>query len=104
MYYKVLKDNKVIDVLDKLVFLKYQKKHGIMLVCGAEDAEAILSSDGNTVWHEKSLKEIPVNNYETVKIEEIDEHTYRQLKMLTLCSIEEILEEYTMSLIEMGVL
>lgn len=104
MYYKVLKDNKVIDVLDKLIFLKYQAKHDIMIICNADDAEAILSSDGNTIWHEESLKEIPVNRYGAVQIEQIDEHEYRQLKLLNLCSVEAILEEYTLSLIEGGIL
>ena len=55
MYYKVLKNNKVIDVLDKLVFLKYQPKHKIMVLCDENDAQAILSSDKNTIWHEETL-------------------------------------------------
>lgn len=33
MYYKVLKNDKVIDVLDHLSFVKYQEKHGIMVSC-----------------------------------------------------------------------
>ena len=31
MYYKVLKDNKVIDVLDHLTFVKYQQKIDVFL-------------------------------------------------------------------------
>lgn len=104
MYYKVIKDNRVIDVLDKLIFLKYQEKHDLMVLCDMEDAQAILSSDGETIWHEETLVKIPVDKYGTVKIEEIDEHEYRQLKALSLCSVEEILEDYTMQLIETGVL
>lgn len=104
MYYKVIKNNKVIDVLDKLIFLRYQKKHDIMLVCDSTEAQAILSSDGNTIWHEETLNDIPIDRYGTVRIEEIDEHEYRQLKLLNLCSVESILEEYTLSLIEGGIL
>lgn len=104
MYYKVIKDGKTIDVLDDLVFLKYQKKHDIMLVCNGEEAQAILSSDGETIWHEETLNEIPVNRYDTVRIEQIDEHEYRQLLNLSLMHPSDIIEEYTLSLIEMGVL
>lgn len=104
MYYKVIKNNKVIDVLDKLIFLKYQSKHDIMIVCESNEAQAILSSDSITIWHEETLNEIPVDRYGTVKIEEIDEHEYRQFKALSLCSVQEILEDYTMQLIETGVL
>lgn len=104
MYYKVIKNNKVIDVLDQLIFLKYQKKHDIMLHCSGEEAQAILSSDGNTIWHEETLNKVPVDKYDTVRVEEIDEHEYRQLRLLHLCSVEEILEEYTLSLIKDGIL
>ena len=31
MYWKVLKNGKVIDVLDNLIFVKHQKKHDLML-------------------------------------------------------------------------
>ena len=51
MYYKVLEDNKVIDVLDHLSFVKYQEKHGIMVSCYEEEAQAIISSVGENIWH-----------------------------------------------------
>lgn len=104
MYYKVIKNNKVIDVLNYLVFLKYQPKHDVMLHCSGEEAQAILSSDGETIWHEETLNELPIDRYDTVRIEEIDEHEYRQLRALSLCSVESILDEYTMLLIEQGVI
>lgn len=104
MYYKVIKNNKVIDVLNYLVFLKYQQKHDVMLNCSDEEAQAILSSDGNTIWHEETLNALPIDKYDTVKIEEIDEHEYRQLQAFGMNSVEEILENYTMLLIEQGVI
>lgn len=104
MYYKVMKNNKVIDVLNHLVFLKYQPKHKVMLNCSGEEAQAILSSDGDTVWHEESLNELPVDGYATVRIEEIDEHEYRQLKALSMCTVQEIIDDYTMLLIEQEVI
>lgn len=104
MYYKVMKDNKVIDVLDQLIYLKYQPKHKIMVLCGEDDAQAILLSDKNTIVHEKTLYNVPVDGYETVEIFPIDEFEYKQLKMLNGKSISEILDTYTLLLIEEGVI
>ena len=104
MYYKVIKDNKVIDVLDKLIFLKYQKKHNIMVLCNESEAEAILSSDQKYIWHEETLYKIPVVGYDSVRVEEIDKYEYEKLKMLNGKTPEEILDSYTLMLVEMGVL
>ena len=104
MYYKVIKDNKVIDVLDHLTYLKYQPKHKIMVLCGEDDAQAILLSDKNTIVHEETLYNVPVEGYETVKILPIDEFEYRQLKMLNGKSVNEILDAYTLLLIEEGII
>lgn len=104
MFYKVLKNGKVIDVLDQLIYLKYQPKHQRMLLCTEEDAQGILSSDQNEIWHEETLYKIPVPGYETVKIEEIDEHEYRQLKMLNGKTPEEIVDAFVLTLINEGVI
>ena len=104
MYYKVIKDNKVIDVLDHLIYLKYQPKHKIMVLSDINEAQAILSSDNETIWHERTLYKVPVDGYETVEIQEIDEHEYKQLRALNMKTPEEIIDEYNLLLIEMGVI
>jgi hypothetical protein len=104
MYYKVMKNNKVIDVLDKLIYLKYQTKHGVMLFCDKSEAQAILSSDGNAIWHVKGFYKIPVDGYDTVNVEKIDEYEYKQLKILNGKTPEEIIDEFVMSLVEKGVI
>lgn len=104
MYWKVIKNNKVIDVLDNLIYLKWQDKHKIMVLSDENEAQAILSSDQNTIWHEETLYNIPVDGYETVKIEEIDEFEYNQLSMLNLKTPEEIIDSFLISLVESGVL
>ena len=105
MYYKVVKDNKVIDVLNCITYLKWQPKNKIMLLSDINEAQAILSSDGNTVWHEKSLYELPVDVcYDTVELVEIDEYEYKQLKVLNMKTPEDIIDEYNMLLLEMGVI
>ncbi len=104
MYYKVLKNGEVIDVLNKLVFLKYQKKHDRMLLSNEEEAQAILSSSGDYAWHLKSLHPVPNNKYDTVEIEQISSYEYERLKRLNLMTYQEIIDEYTLSLIDGGVL
>lgn len=102
MYYKVLKNNKVIDVLDNLTYLKWEPKHKIMVLSCEDEAQAILSSDKNTIWHEKTLYKIPVEagHYDSVDLVEIDMYEYKQLKMLNLFTPEEIIDNFVLSLLE----
>lgn len=104
MYYKVIKNNRVIDVLDQLIFLKYLPKRKIMVLSNESEAQAILSSDQSTVWHEETLYRIPTEGYDTVSIQEIDAYEYRQLKMLNMKTPEEIIDAYTLQLLEEGVI
>lgn len=104
MYYKAIKNGKVIDVLDHLSFVKYQKEHGIMIACVKEEAQAIISSDGEYIWHVNGLYGIPVKGYDTVELKEIDEYEYKQLKVLNMKTPEEIIDEYTLLLIKGGIL
>lgn len=94
MFYKVIKDGKIIDVLDGLVFLKYQAKHDRMIFCNEDYAQAIISSDGKHIWHEATLYKIPVDGYDTVRVEEIDGYEYKQLKALHGKTAEEIIDEF----------
>ena len=104
MYYKVIKNNKVIDVLDKVVYLKWQPKHKIMVLSDINQAQAILSSDKNTIWHERTLYRIPVSGYDTVDLVEISKEEYKQLRALNMKTPEQIIDEYNLLLLEMGVL
>lgn len=99
MFYKVIKNNKVIDVLDSLIYLKWQPKHKIWILSDEDEAQAILSSDNNTVWHEKTLYNVPVDGYETVEILPIEKFEYDQLKMLNGKTPEEIIDSFVLSLI-----
>lgn len=104
MYYKATKDGKVLDVLDHLTFVKYQEKNNIMVVCAKEEAQAIISSDDKYIWHVYGFYNIPVSGYDTIYLEEIDKYEYDKLKMLNLKTPEEIIDAYTLSLINGGVL
>lgn len=104
MYYKVLKNNKVIDVLDNLIYLRWEPKHKIMVLSDENQAQAILSSDKNTIWHEKTLYNVPVSGYETVEIVPIDQFEYRQLRTLNLSTPQEIVDAVILSLLEDGII
>lgn len=104
MFYKVIKNNRVIDVLDKLIYLKYQPKHNRMILCNESEAQAILSSDKDHIWHEETLYKVPIPGYDTVRLVEVDEQEYRQLKILNGKTPEEIIDAFVLSLIQEGVL
>lgn len=78
MYYKVLKDNKVVDTLKDIHYIKYQEKHNLLLLCNIQEAEAILSSDGMHGWHIEGLYNFPPDNYE-YEIIEIKKSEYDEL-------------------------
>ena len=99
MFYKVIYDNKVIDVLDKLIYLKYRVKHNRMVLCGEDKAQAILSSDGYTIWHVEGFYNLPVPGYDTVRIEEIDEYEYKRLKALNCGTVEDIIDEVVKNIV-----
>lgn len=104
MFYKVMKEGRVVDVLDKLVFLKYQPRHDIMVLCSESDAQAILSSDKEVIWHEETFYKVPVPGYDTVSLVEIDQYEYNRLKMLNGKTPEEIIDAFVLSLIQEGVI
>ena len=104
MYYKVIKNNKVIDVLDNIVYLKWQPKHKMMVLSDINDAQAILSSDKNTIWHEETLYKIPVEGYDAVTLQEIDKYEYDRLKVLNMKTPEEIIDNFMLSLLENNII
>jgi hypothetical protein len=104
MFYKVMKNNKVIDVLDHLTYLKWQPKNKIMLLSDLNEGQAILGSDGNTIWHVEGLYDLPVDGYDTVELVEIDIYEFKKLKMLNGKTVEQITDEVILSLIESGII
>ncbi len=107
MFYKVIKNNKVIDVLDSLVYLKWQPKHKIWILSDENEAQAILSSGKNDIYHERTLYNIPSDadvKYETVDLIEINQFEYKKLKALNLKTPEEIIDAFVMSLLEENII
>lgn len=104
MFYKVIKNKNVIDALSSIQFVKFQLKHKILLLCNEDEAEGILSSTGDTAYHISSLNPFPVNDFAAVELKEITEHEYNQLRQNHCMTAEEIIDKYTASLFEQGVL
>ena len=79
MYYKVIKDDEIVDVLDHILYIKYQEKHSLLLLCDITEAQAILSSDGKYGWHIEGLYNFPLEN-NIYEIKEITKYEYDKLK------------------------
>lgn len=84
-YYKIISDSQIIDA--NSVFLKWQSKHDVLLVCDISEAQFIQSSDGETVWRAEWLNRLPdefeKSRYypvESVDAAEIAEDEYTTLK------------------------
>ena len=54
--------------------------------------------------YEETLYSVPVDGFDTVKTVEIDEHEYKQLKVLALTTPEEIIDSFLFNLISEGVI
>lgn len=99
MFYKVIYNDKVIDVLDKLVYLRYQAKHNRMVLCKEGEAQAIFSSDREHIWHVDGLYDLPVDGYDDVNLVKIDEYEYRQLKAFNGKTSEEVIDDFVVMLL-----
>lgn len=107
MYYKVMKNDRVIDILDTLACVKYQQKHNLMVGCEQREAQGFVSSDGQYIWHVDWMYNFPKEakgRYDSVSLVEIDEYEFKQLRALNKKTPEEIIDEYTLLLIEGGML
>lgn len=75
-----------------------------MNLANLSNAQGIMSSDERRFWHLRGLYRIPIEGYDTVDLVEISSEEYHQLKALNGKTPEEIIDEYTLALIEGGLL
>lgn len=104
MFYKVEYNGKTIDLLENPIYVKYQKKHDIFLSCPETEAQSVMSSDHNTIWHVDIYPSIEKENIDTVSLIEIDKYEYQKLYALNLKTAEEIIDAYTLELLNGGIL
>ena len=103
MFYKVIKDGKVLDVIDRIVYVRYSKRHDDVHICEPENSNAFLSSDKSRCWRVQSMRPCE-KEFDTVVVRQITEQEYTQLKALTLRTPEEIIDAYTLALVMGGVI
>lgn len=88
--YKVIQGSTIIAVVEGLEYVK-QKSNGLILPCSQANAMGITNEDGSKVWHLEGLQEFKQGDYATVKIAEITEDEYIELK--AALGIDETIEE-----------
>lgn len=65
MYYKLMQNGTVTDVIERKQYVRWQDKHGLIVPCAEECANGILASDG-AIYHVDGLPAFPQGAYETV--------------------------------------
>lgn len=98
MFYKVIKDNSIVDALNDILYIKVQKPFNRTIFCIKSLSQGILSSDGKNIWFVNDLILENVNNYPVVELIEIDEEEYNVLSNALLSNesieiIEDVVEE-----------
>ena len=91
-------------ILYLIFYLNWQEKNKVMLLSDLNEAQAILSSDGTTIWHVEGLYDLPVKDYDTVKLIKIDKYEYSQLKILNLKTPTEIIDAFVLDLLNREVI
>jgi hypothetical protein len=78
-FYKILADGKVLDVND--VFLRWQPRHGVMMICSPEKAQFVCPRDCSAYYHASWLNEPSEGAvYDgDIECEEIGETEYKEL-------------------------
>lgn len=80
MFYKVVYNNMVIDLLDDVCYVRYLTGQKRSVVTDRGSAHGILSSDHNTVYHLAGRPYLFEDDTKTVYLEQVDEATYKVLK------------------------
>ena len=80
MYYKIRKEDRIVDAMDGLVTVRWDSM-GILLRCPEASAQGIVSTDGEHVWHVDGWDEFPeaAGEYETVTPIEITAEEYEEV-------------------------
>lgn len=102
-YYKVEKDGYVTGLLTEFRYIRYDKRHQLVVSCSPEYAEGFLSEDFTHYWRTPDMRE-GGGNFETVDVTEITEYEYNKLRILDMKTPQEIIDAYTMSLIDGGII
>lgn len=80
-YYKIVLDNKVVDVLEGASWVKLSRR-GRIVLCEPAEALGVVSSDGKTTWNLDGTPGLTGYDYESVTVTDITETEATELKTL----------------------
>ena len=80
MYYKIIKDRTIVDAMEIITYVRQNVKNKVVIACPREICNGIVSSDGTVIWHLEGQPQFIEGSFETVKIVEIEENEYNQIK------------------------
>ena len=103
MYYKLLKDDKTVEVLKNPIYVRYAERSDRILMSPRSGAFGIISSSYGVV-HLRGFKKPSNLKCETMELIPISEEEYKRIKIFNGKTPEEIIDEYTLFLIEGGLL
>lgn len=81
MYYKVIRNNEVIDAISSLCYVRHNPRNGMILSCKEEFGQGILSYDCSTIYQLADKNSLG-DNYDVVDLVEIDETEFKRLRDL----------------------
>lgn len=99
--YAVLHKGEVIDVLDKIQYVKYQERNNIIIPCkDKEYANGVMSSDGNGAYHLEEFPKFGIEGIKTVRLRPLSlEETEAKLSEMETGQNKEITLEYSLYLV-----
>lgn len=80
MYYKIIKDRTIVDAMEIITYVRQNVRNKVVIACPREICNGIVSSDGTVIWHLEGQPHFVEGSFETVKIVEIEENEYNQIK------------------------
>ena len=81
MYYKVIKENQVIDAVNSLRYVRQNPRNGMVLSCKKESGQGVLSYDGSTIYQLAGKNSLN-GNYDVVDLVKINETEFQRLRDL----------------------
>lgn len=76
---KIIRNNMIIDVCEKAIYLRYIPLNKRFLTTSKENANAVLGSDNNTTYHLQNTDYNFDTELSSVVIQEISEDEYKKL-------------------------
>ena len=80
MFYKIIKDRTIVDAMETITYVRQNVRNKVIIACPREICNGIVSSDGTVFWHLEGQPQFVEGSFETVKIVEIEENEYNQIK------------------------